>query len=256
MASIMPRQVDIHDTGGSVMQNAAVMYAGVGNVAPLLDDHAELVKRIAWRLHRRLPTCVQIEDLIQAGMIGLLEAVERFQSDEEASFATFAGIRIRGAMLDEIRRGDWAPRSLHRAARALKRARSDIERRDGRSATSAAMATELGMTSEEYRRLCDDITLTHLTSLDATLADQPALEVSADAAAIPERLVERQDLCEAIVRAAQDLPEREQWLLELYYEQGYNLRQISERLGVSESRACQLHGRAIRKVREQLGEFA
>mgnify|MGYP001442785905 CR=1 FL=1 len=73
---------------------------------------------------------------------------------------------------------------------------------------------------------------------------------------IPERLVERQDLCEAIVRAAQDLPEREQWLLELYYEQGYNLRQISERLGVSESRACQLHGRAIRKVREQLGEFA
>lgn len=238
------------------MQVATAMYNDMGAVAPLLDENAELVKRIAWRLHRRLPSCVQIEDLIQAGMIGLLEAYERYHADEQASFATFAGIRIRGAMLDEIRRGDWAPRSLHRAAREVKRVRADIERRSGRAAGSAAVAAELGMSDEEYRRLCSDMAMAQVASLDAALADQPGLEVSANESFMPEARVEYEDLCAAVLRVAARLPEREQRLLEWYYDDGESLRRIAERLGVSESRACQLHGRAIRQVREMLGEIA
>ena len=238
------------------------MYAALHNRSPIqdigvvVDENLELVKRIAWRLHQRLPDCVQVEDLIQAGTIGLLEAWERYQPDEDASFATFAGIRIRGAMLDEIRRGDWAPRSLHRAARAVKQARADVERRVGRAAASTAVAAELGMPLAEYRRLCDDVALSHVASLDAALSDQPALEVSADDGFAPEAAVEYQDMCEVIQRAAVELPEREQLLLHLYYESGRNLREIAEQLGVSESRVCQLHGRAIRQIRTLVGEAA
>lgn len=236
------------------------MYAAFHNHDPVTDigcvveENLDLVKRIAWRLHQRLPACVQIEDLIQAGTIGLLEARERFQPEEQASFPTFAGIRIRGAMLDEIRRGDWAPRSLHRAARAVQKARADVERRRGRAAPSNEVAAEMGMPIGEYRRLCDDVALSHVTSLDATLFDQPATQVSADVGLTPEVAAEYQDMCEAIQRAAVNLPEREQLLLHLYYEAGRNLRQIAEQLGVSESRVCQLHGRAIRQIRALVGE--
>lgn len=226
----------------------------IADVGLVVEENLELVRRIAWRLHQRLPDCVQVEDLIQAGTIGLLEAWERFRPEEKASFPTFAGIRIRGAMLDEIRRGDWAPRSLHRAARAASKARADVERRFGRVAPSNAVAAEMGMPIGEYRRLCDDVALSHVTSLDATLSDQPALEVSADVGFAPEATVEYQDMCEAIQRAAINLPEREQLLLHLYYEAGRNLRQIAEQLGVSESRVCQLHGRAVRQIRALVGE--
>ncbi|MES1950747.1 RNA polymerase, sigma 28 subunit, FliA/WhiG [Salinisphaera sp. S4-8] len=228
----------------------------VQEIGLVVDENLELVKRIAWRLHQRLPDCVQIEDLIQAGTIGLLEAWERYQPGEDASFSTFAGIRIRGAMLDEIRRGDWAPRSLHRAARAVKQARSEVERRCGRAVPSTDVAAEMGMPLNEYRRLCDDVALAHVASLDATLSDQPSLEVSAGIEFAPEATVEYQDMCEAIQRAATQLPEREQLLMRLYYERGHNLRQIAEHLGVSESRVCQLHGRAIRQIRTLLGEAA
>ena len=222
----------------------------------VVDENLELVKRIAWRLHQRLPDCVQIEDLIQAGTIGLLEAWERYQPGEQASFSTFAGIRIRGAMLDEIRRGDWAPRSLHRAARAVKQARLDIERRCGRAAPSNEVAAAMGMPLNEYRRLCDDVALAHVGSLDAVMVEQPSLEVSAGIEFAPDATVEYRDMCDAVQRASARLPEREQLLMHLYYESGYNLRQIAEHLGVSESRVCQLHGRAIRQIRKLLGESA
>lgn len=226
----------------------------VPEIGLVVDENLELVKRIAWRLHQRLPECVQIEDLIQAGTIGLLEAWERYQPEEQASFSTFAGIRIRGAMLDEIRRGDWAPRSLHRAARAVKQARVDVERRCGRAAPSNEVAAEMGMPINDYRRLCDDMAMSHVASLDSTLADHPTLEVSAGDSFAPEAAVEYQDMCEAIQRATVNLPEREQLLMHLYYEAGQNLRQIAEQLGVSESRVCQLHGRAIRQIRALVGE--
>lgn len=223
-----------------------------GQVNPLssvVGENEELVRRIAWRLHRRLPASVQIEDLIQAGMVGLLEAYERYEPTQDASFSTFAGIRIRGAMLDEIRRGDWTPRSLHRAARSMRQASSVIERETGRAASSAAVAAAMGMSVHEYRHLCADLERVHVASLDGLLEANPAADIGCSAVEVPEEAVVDRDLWAHVVRTIAQLPARDQELLRCYYERGENLRQIAEGMGVSESRVCQLHARALSRVR-------
>lgn len=231
------------------MMTPNAMYTGVPACAGLIADHVDLVKRIAYRLHNRLPDCVQIEDLIQAGMLGLLEAQERYRPGEGASFSTFASIRIRGAMLDEIRRGDWAPRSLHRATRAIQEAQQRIEHRAGRAASEAELAVETGLSLDEYRRTLSDGTDIHLMSLDEGDGDASGVPAADD---LPAELVEQADLYAAVVTASARLPERERRLMAWYYDDELNLRQIAERLGVSESRACQIHGRALARVRESL----
>lgn len=234
------------------MMTPNAMYIGARVHAGLISDHVDLVKRIAYRLHSRLPDCVQMEDLIQAGMLGLLEAQERFRSEEGASFATFAGIRIRGAMLDEIRRGDWAPRSLHRATRAIQEARQRIEHRAGRPASESELAAEMGLSLAEYRKTLSDAANAHLASLDEDEHEVSAQDIPATADNRPAELVEQADLCAAVAAASEGLPDRERRLMTWYYDEDLNLREIAERLGVSESRACQLHGRAIERVREKL----
>lgn len=234
---------------------ANAMYRDTRPHAGLVSDHIELVKRIAYRLYSRLPDCVQMEDLIQAGMLGLLEAQERYRPSEDASFATFAGIRIRGAMLDEIRRGDWAPRSLRRAARTIQEARQRIEHRAGRLAGEAELAAESGLSLNEYRKTLSDASGAYLMSLDDTdlgAHEMGAHDVPTAPDSRPAELVERADLYAAVAAASESLPERERCLLRWYYDEDLNLREIAERLGVSESRACQLHGRAIARVREKL----
>lgn len=232
------------------VQNAVV------SVSAVVGENEELVRRIAWRLHRRLPASVQIEDLIQAGMVGLLEAYDRYQPEQEASFATFAGIRIRGAMLDEIRRGDWTPRSLHRAARSMRQASLDIERQTGQAASSTAVAAAMGLSSDEYRHLCADLDRVHMASLDGMLEANPAADVGCAAVERPEEAVADRDLWAYVSRVMCNLPERDQQLLVLYYERGENLRQIAERMGVSESRVCQLHARALTRMRGMLSAAA
>jgi len=231
------------------------MYASRIGSSPLVEDNLELVRRIAHRLHSRLPACVQIEDLIQAGMLGLLEAQERYKPGQGASFSTFAGIRIRGAMLDEIRRGDWAPRSLHRAAREANEARHRVEGREGRQAGETEVATEMGVDLIEYRRAVRDSASAYLVSLDDTGEEGTPPEPVADMSR-PQEAVESASLWADVSAANADLPERERLLMSLYYDQGKNLRQIAEVLGVSESRACQLHGRALSRVRERLSGWA
>lgn len=240
-----------------MMMTPNAMYASSGGTGPLLNEHVDLVKRIAYRLVSGLPESVQIEDLIQAGMLGLLEAQERYSDDEGASFATFAGIRIRGAMLDEIRRGDWTPRSVHRTARAAADARSRVENRWNRPANDSEIATELGMSLASYQKSQADAVSAQLASLDDAGSDGSQYEVpGADGDSRPSDTVERQSLYEAVIAASQSLPERERLLMNLYYDQDLNLREIAQRLGVSESRACQLHGRAIARVRAQLAGWA
>lgn len=229
---------------------------GADPLAAIVGDNAELVRRIAWRLHRRLPPSVQIDDLIQAGVVGLLEACERYRPQETASFATFAGIRIRGAMLDEIRRGDWTPRSLHRAARAMQRASSAVERRTGRAATGAAVAEAMDVSPDEHRQLCAKLEQVHLASLDSMLETNPAAEIGCGAAEIPEQIVVDQDFWACVSRTITELPTRDQDLLTRYYERGENLRQIAECMGVSESRVCQLHARALTRLRTLLAVAA
>lgn len=239
------------------MMTPNAMYTSSGGIGPLTNDHIDLVKRIAYRLVSGLPESVQVEDLIQAGMLGLLEAQERYSNDEGASFTTFAGIRIRGAMLDEIRCGDWTPRSVHRASRAAAEARNRVEHRWNRPANDSEIATELGISLASYRKNQADVASAQLSSLEHGGGDGSQYEVSgSDDRSLPSEVVEQQSLYEDVIAASRTLPERERQLMHLYYEHDLKLREIAERMGVSESRACQIHGRAIGRVRERLAGWA
>ncbi|QSP94387.1 RNA polymerase sigma factor FliA [Marinobacter salinisoli] len=223
--------------------------------AQLVEDHAPLVKKIALHLMARLPASVQLEDLIQAGMIGLLEAAQRYTSAKGATFETFAGIRIRGAMVDEIRKGDWVPRSVHRNARRISEAIKAVEGRLGREAQDTEVAEELGMDLDEYHSALADSNSGRLFSLDelnesgelpieeTEHSDNPLEGISSDAF--------RQGLAQAIA----ELPEREKLVLSLYYQEELNLKEIGAVLGVSESRVSQIHSQAALRLRSRLSDW-
>jgi RNA polymerase sigma factor for flagellar operon FliA len=214
----------------------------------LVQHHSPLVKRIAYHLLASLPACVQADDLIQAGLIGLLEAARRFDPSQGASFETYAGIRIRGSMLDEIRRYDWVPRSVHRKARAIAEALRDVEQREGRDAEDKEVAERLGMSLEEYHRALQEATAGRVFSLDAEDGEQYSDTLSDDRAGPEEQLVEK-DMKREVASRIGTLPERERLVLSLYYYEKPNLKEIGEVLGVSESRVCQLHNQALIRLR-------
>ena len=216
----------------------------------LVEQYAPLVKRIAYHLLGRLPSSVQVEDLMQAGMIGLLEASRKFDFGKGASFETYAGIRIRGAMLDEVRKGDWAPRSVHRNTRMVSDAMRAVEARLGRDAKDHEVAAELDMSLEEYYAILSDTAGSKLFSFDDLLeAGAPA-----DVQGGEEPLGGLQDerFRAALVEAIDGLPERERLLLSLYYDEELNLKEIGAVLGVSESRVSQLHSQCAARLRAKL----
>jgi RNA polymerase sigma factor for flagellar operon FliA len=214
----------------------------------LVARHAELVKRIAFHLAGRLPPSVEVDDLIQAGMLGLLEAAAHYSADRGASFETYAGIRIRGAMIDSLRKLDWAPRSVHRKAREAAKVMREIEEREGREARDAEVAAALGVAMEEYVRIMQDASACHLGSLDE--ADDVA-----DRNADPARDTRSGALRTAVAEAIATLPEREALVMSLYYDEELNLKEIGAVLGVSESRVCQLHGQALVRLRARLRDW-
>lgn len=222
----------------------------------LVEQHADLVKRIAYHIISRMPPHVEVEDLIQAGMIGLLQAAQNFAADRGANFETYAGIRIRGAMLDEARRANWTPRSTVRQAKQISAAVREVENRTGRDARAAEVAEVLGIGIDEYHRALESAVSTRLLSFDQ-LADDPEraqlLPEAPDLA--PDGFCEADEFREALAAAIGHLPEREQMVLSLYYDDELNLREIGEVLGVSESRVCQIHGQAVVRIRARLGEW-
>lgn len=220
-----------------------------------IEDYAPLVKRIAYHMMMRMPACVQVDDLIQAGMIGLIEAAQKYDGSRGASFETYAGIRIRGAIVDEMRRGDWAPRSVHRNSRRISQAIAVVEGRSGRDATDAQIAAELGISLEEYFLMLQDSSGSRLYSYEETFGEEDSnIDASEHSSAFASPLegIQRDGLKKALAEAIGQLPEREQMVLSLYYDQELNLKEIGLVLGVSESRVSQIHSQAAARLRQRL----
>jgi RNA polymerase sigma factor for flagellar operon FliA len=222
----------------------------------LVQQHMDLVRRIAHHLIRRLPANVQIEDLMQAGAMGLLEAARQYDASHGASFETYAGIRIRGAMLDEVRRQDWSPRSAHRSMREISAAIHAVESRTGRSAEARDVAQQMGVELDAYHALLRKSTEARVFSLEDLFGpDGDSGDTIPGDAPDPAGAYEDFTLTEAIVDEIDKLPERERTVLALYYDEELNLREIGEVLGVSESRVCQIHSQALVRLRSRLTEW-
>ena len=217
-----------------------------------------LVKRIAYHLVSRMPPNVEVDDLIQSGMIGLLDAAKHYSPNKGANFETYAGIRIRGAMLDEVRKSDWTPRSVHRNMREMADVVRKIENAHGRDASATDIAEGLGVSIDEYHKRVQDAASCRLFSFyqaGATDEESSLVERARDEAPGPLDRVENSGFHEAMAAAIEQLPEREKLVLSLYYDEDMNLREIGQVLEVSESRVCQIHGQALVRLRARLTEW-
>lgn len=219
--------------------------------------YAPLVKRIAHHLMARLPSSVQLDDLIQAGLVGLLEAVKKYDASKGASFETYAGIRIRGSMIDDVRRGDWAPRSVHRNARRVSQAMQAVEMRTGRDASDQEVADEMAVSLDEYHDILIDSASSKLFSYDEILSEDPSGETaSVSDMANPLEGLQQDLLRRHLAQAIGQLPERERLVLALYYNEELNLKEIGLVLGVSESRVSQIHSQAALRLRGKMQGWA
>jgi RNA polymerase sigma factor for flagellar operon FliA len=226
------------------------------NLGLVVERYAPLVKRIAHHLLLRMPSSVQVDDLIQSGMIGLLEAARKYDVSKGASFETYAGIRIRGSMLDEVRKGDWAPRSVHRKSRKVAEAIKAIEARTGSDAKDKDIAAELEIDLNAYYAILQDASGSRLFSFDDVMeGDDSAIETAAGELPGPCDGLQRDSFKSHLALAIDNLPPREKLVLALYYDEELNLKEIGEVIGVSESRVSQIHSQAAMRLRSRLSEW-
>jgi len=210
----------------------------------LITLHLPLVKRIANHLVAKLPPHIEVEDLIQVGLIGLLKAKDDYQSDSGASFSTYATIRIRGAMMDELRTRDWLPRSVQKSLGRVATALDRAEQRHGRAPVDSEVASELGISLVEYRELLSETSYARLTPIEDVETVKGNME--------PEHEVSESLRATALSDAIRELPEKEQLMMSLYYVDNMNLKEIGLVLEVSESRVSQIHGQAIARLKSRL----
>lgn len=223
----------------------------------LLAQHAGLVKRSASRLRSRLPASVQTEDLIQAGMIVLLEAAARYDETQGASFETYAAIRVRGAMLDEVRNSEWAPRSVQRKARQLSKAMDAVSDRNEREARDTEVAEHLGMSVSSLRDLFREASARRVVSLEDMAAQEEVMtDRSEGVFGQPMGALEKDRFDRDLEESIDDLPEREREVVRLYHEKGLTLRAIGSLMCVSESRIAQMHSRALKRLKERMSHWA
>ncbi|MBT0729481.1 RNA polymerase sigma factor FliA [Rosenbergiella nectarea] len=219
--------------------------------------YLQLVRHEALRLQVRLPASVDVDDLIQAGAMGLMNAISRFDAQQGTAFTTYAAQRIRGAMLDELRNLDWAPRRVRRDARNVAAAIAKIEQQTGCNATEKEIILALNVSREEYRTILRETNNSQLFSLDNLYEDHSDAADQFFAAMDDQNPLDSlidQDLRQQIIAAIDLLPEREQQVLSLYYQDELNLKEIGAVLGVGESRVSQIHSQAIKRLSSRLRE--
>ena len=228
----------------------------------LIIQYAPWVKFIALRMATKLPAHIQPEDLISAGIIGLIDALDKFNPEREVQFKTYAQIRIQGAMKDELRALDWASRSMRQKVKRLEQAYATLEQEFGRPASSEEVASSLGITMDEFEELLDDAKGTSLVSLEE-LGQGPASE---DKSNLLEALLTRedqdplevlnlQDLKKALTQAITDLPEKERLVLSLYYFEDLTMKEVGKVLNLTESRISQLHTQTVLRLRGRLKAY-
>ncbi|MGZ5009500.1 MAG: RNA polymerase sigma factor FliA [Methylobacter sp.] len=234
------------------------MYTAVqaGGTDERVMQHAPLVKRIAYHLLGRLPDSVQVDDLIQAGMLGLLEAIKNYDASQGASFDTYAGIRIRGSMLDEVRRSDWTPRSVHKKSRMVSDAIRTIENKTGREARDVDVAKYLGIAIDEYNHILQDSSSCRVFSVEELAQDgDHYMDETLSHEEGPIDGLSREGFQQALANAITGLPERERLVISLYYDEEFNLREIGEVLNISESRVSQICTQAVLRLRSRLSDW-
>ena len=218
----------------------------------LIVNHLALVKRIAYHLLGRLPSTVQVDDLIQAGTLGLIEAAKNYDPSQGASFETYAGIRIRGSILDEVRHGDWSPRSLHKKMRQLSEASREIENQTGRDARDFEIAEKLNISLDDYHVVLRESATIKMSSLSYS-EESPDQDIPTDKE--PLSVLQKEGFQQALTRSISELPEREQLMMSLYYNEELNFKEIGQVLEVSESRVCQIHTQTMAKLREKMTDW-
>jgi RNA polymerase sigma factor for flagellar operon FliA len=225
----------------------------------LLKQYSPLVRRLAHQMIAKLPANVEIDDLIQVGMIGLSDALARFDASQGVQFETFATQRIRGAMLDELRGNDHLSRGTRKQQRSIEGAVHKLEQKLGRAPSESEIAKEMGITLTEYQEMLGKVRGTQLVYLEDIGGDDGEQEFLdrhvADESSNPLAQLQDRRMREALVEGIKSLPEREQYVMSMYYEHDMNLKEIAAVLGVTESRVCQLHSQSIARLRVKLREF-
>ena len=235
------------------------MYTAKGQLDrnALIRQYQPLVHRLAHHMMAKLPASVEVDDLIQVGLIGLSEALSRYETGQGAQFETFATQRIRGAMLDELRENDWMSRGSRKNQKDIEQALRRLEHQLGRSPIESEIAAELGLSLSDYQSLLGKVRGTQLIYLedmgrnsedDDGFLDRHVADNDAD----PLNLLGDQRLRQALVAAIKTLPEREQFVMSMYYEQDMNLKEIAAVLNITESRVCQLHSQSVARLRAKM----
>jgi RNA polymerase sigma factor FliA len=225
----------------------------------LLTEHMPLVKRLAHHMKAKLPPSVEVDDLVQAGMIGLLDAITRYEETHGAQFETYAVLRIRGAMLDELRNSDWLPRSMRQNMRKIEAAMSALQQKLGHPPTESEVAKSLKLSLADYQDMLSDgggHQLVYYEDFHDSEGNDSFLDRYAVDDADPLRSLMDGDFRQAVIDAIDALPPREKILMGLYYEEELNLKEIGAVMGVSESRVSQLHTQAVARLRATLREQA
>ena len=234
------------------------MYTAKGQLdrEAMIRQYVPLVRRLAHHMIAKLPPNIEIDDLIQVGMMGLAEALSRYQASQGVQFETFATQRIRGAMIDELREGDWMSRGSRKSQKDIEHAVQRLQQKLHRAPLESEIAQELGLPLAEYQHLLAKVRgtqLVYLEDMGAGQDDDSFLDRHvADSDADPMQQLRDQRLRTSLVAAIEGLPEREKFIMSMYYDDDMNLKEIAAVLGITESRVCQLHSQSIARLRARM----